>query len=836
MLVTQQGSDENAGFEVFRRRIAVNCQAGIADNVTPMNCQAPQNPGNSAPAMEGPFPQAAPAIPPPGVAELLGAGLQDHQAGRLADAEAHYRRILDIVPGHADALHLLGGLAYQTGRLEAAIELIGRAIEHNGNDPSYHSSLGLVLHTINRLDEAVASYDRALLLNPDYAIALLNRGLALEALQRFDEALESYDRALAIEPNFAGAWLNRGNSLQQLGRLAEALESYDRALAVRPDLAEAHYSRAEALHSLERPDEALASYDRALALNPDLSRFITGQVSNIAKRPLKRPEKRLEFSVGWLAHNLPAAWSEKEAYYVYVNLENRGDRPWLASHLQAPAITLDVRIQGQIVTKLPLSKDVSPGEHVTFNFWLDLPEGTGDWDLALSLVAQDCIWTGAKETPPLLATIQRVASASPSYRTVTLMRTSNPAFYAPSHSVPRSRSGRPYPLLIRNATGARIYDPENNEWIDYVMGWGSALLGYAHPEISRAIADHLHSGAVLSLPHELEAEVTRRLVELIPCAEMVLFGKNGSDACNAAVRAARLATGRRVVLFSGYHGWHEPFAEVFEPALAPPCGSKEVFRFGLGHLDALRKLVTEHSGTIAAVMLEPAAQVEGVDGPVRDADPDYLRKVTEICHGENAILIFDEIMTGFRFRCGSVQRATGVLPDLACFGKALSSGMPLSVLVGRRDVLAPVLPQMFYHPTFKGEAYSFAAALAALNIYQQEDVPSRIRTFGNHLIDGVNGISEELGIDGQMVGLPYRMVYKFNESQEGRRAYLRTLLQQELLQRRVLTFRGFMLPSLAHGEQELEETLRSFRTALTRVQQVATEESFVSSLEIPLVV
>jgi predicted O-linked N-acetylglucosamine transferase (SPINDLY family) len=232
----------------------------------------------------------------PGIAELLAAGLAHHQAGRLAEAEVHYRRILDSVPDHADVLHLLGGLAYQTGRHPAAIELIGRAIGHNGGDPSYHCSYGLVLQGLDRLDEAIASYDRALLLSPDYAAALINRGLALEALERFAEALESYDRALAIEPNFAEAWLNRGNTLQQLGRFGEALESYDHAIAVRPDLAEAHYNRAEALHSLvrldeerllslqhldeavaqrdralaqERLEEALASYDRVLTLRSD---------------------------------------------------------------------------------------------------------------------------------------------------------------------------------------------------------------------------------------------------------------------------------------------------------------------------------------------------------------------------------------------------------------------------------------------------------------------------------------------------------------------------------------------------------------------------------------
>ena len=241
-----------------------------------MNRQSPRPANNSAPSVDDPPREMADGAPRPEVAELLAAGMAHHQAGRLAEAEAHYRRVLGIVPDHADVLHLLGGIAYQTGRHEAAIELIGRAIERNDSDPSYHCSRGLVLQGLDRLDEALAGYDRALLLNPDYAAALINRGVALQALERFAEALESHDRALAMVPDFAAAWLNRGNTLQQLGRFAEALESYDRALAIRSDLVEAHYNRAETLHSLvrlgeerllslEHLDEAVAQSDRALA-------------------------------------------------------------------------------------------------------------------------------------------------------------------------------------------------------------------------------------------------------------------------------------------------------------------------------------------------------------------------------------------------------------------------------------------------------------------------------------------------------------------------------------------------------------------------------------------
>jgi glutamate-1-semialdehyde 2,1-aminomutase len=479
---------------------------------------------------------------------------------------------------------------------------------------------------------------------------------------------------------------------------------------------------------------------------------------------------------------------------------------------------------------------VQPGERATINFWLELPEGSGNWDLSLSFVEQNVAWFEQHGAAPLAATIRRIAPISTVGRDrLALMRHGNPSFHAPSQGVPRSRNGRPYPNLIKVAAGARVRDREDNEWLDYAMGSGSALLGYAHPEIGKAIANQFNRGGALSLAHEVEAAVTGQLIELIPSAEQAVFGKNGSDVCSAAVRAGRLATGRRVVLFSGDHGWQEPFASVAEPALACPDGPNEAFRFSLNDTDGFRQLVSVHAGRIATVMVEPAAQVEGIDGPVRDADADILRHVAQTCRAEGAILIFNEIMTGFRHPSGSVQQATGVVPDLACFGKALAGGMPLSALVGRADLLRPLMSRLFYHPTFQGEACAFAAALRALEIYRLEDVPARIQLFGNQLMAGVDRISEELGVEGQMAGLPYRMVYRFNEPDAGRRAQMRTLLQQFLLQEGILTFRGFMLPSLAHGDKELDETLVAFRRALARVQHVAAAGSFVSELEIPLV-
>jgi tetratricopeptide (TPR) repeat protein len=205
----------------------------------------------------------------PSVDELLQAGVTHHRAGRLAEAEMHYRRVLATAPDRADALHLLGVVAYQVGFHAIAIELIAQAIQLNGNNSLYYSNRGLALQGLKRLDEALASYDRGLALAPGNAEIFNNRGLALAELKRFAEALESYERGLAIKPDYAEALNNRGNALRVLGRFTEALESYERALALRPSLAEAYYNRGDALRDLGRPLEAVASYDRALALKAD---------------------------------------------------------------------------------------------------------------------------------------------------------------------------------------------------------------------------------------------------------------------------------------------------------------------------------------------------------------------------------------------------------------------------------------------------------------------------------------------------------------------------------------------------------------------------------------
>lgn len=195
--------------------------------------------------------------------------LRLHQAGQLSDAERLYRQILLKDTRHGPSLHLLGVIAWQSGRHDTAVELISQAIEIIDREPAYHANLGLALQALARLDEAVASYDRALLLSPDFVEAHYNRGLALQAQGKLNEAVTSYDRALAVKPDYAEAHNNRGNALKDLGKCEAAVASYDRALALRPDFAMAHNNRGNALQTLGKLDEAVASYTCALAIDPE---------------------------------------------------------------------------------------------------------------------------------------------------------------------------------------------------------------------------------------------------------------------------------------------------------------------------------------------------------------------------------------------------------------------------------------------------------------------------------------------------------------------------------------------------------------------------------------
>jgi protein O-GlcNAc transferase len=228
----------------------------------------------------------------PTLSEALTRALALHQAGELAQAAQIYRKIIDVKPNHADALHMLGVLHYQCGHHEEGDRLINQAIALKPDYAEAYYNQGNALWDRQRLDQAVASYDKAIALKPNYAEAYYNRGNALRDLKRLDQALASYDRAIALNPNYAEAYNNRGVMLQELKRLDEALASFDKTIALKPDYAEAYYNRGTALRDLKRLDQALASYDKAIALKPNYAEAHNNR--GVMLQDLKRLDEALD--------------------------------------------------------------------------------------------------------------------------------------------------------------------------------------------------------------------------------------------------------------------------------------------------------------------------------------------------------------------------------------------------------------------------------------------------------------------------------------------------------------------------------------------------------------
>lgn len=356
-----------------------------------------------------------------------------------------------------------------------------------------------------------------------------------------------------------------------------------------------------------------------------------------------------------------------------------------------------------------------------------------------------------------------------------------------------------FPLMAESGEGCRLTDTNGREYIDWLMGWGTSVLGYRNAEVERAVIEQLRaSGPLLSLLHPLEVETARRVRELVPCAERVAFGKNGSDVLGIAVRVARAATGREGILVCGYHGFHDWYMALVPQCEGIPHGVRPLIRsFRFNDLGEVRALFAEHADAIAAVVLEPmAAQLPA---------PGFLEGLRKLTLDHEALLVFDEVMTAFRVDLGGAQGVTGVTPDLACLGKAMGNGMALSALVGTREVME-IIARVGYGLTFRGELLALAAARKTLEVLERDDVPTRLGAVGEELRAGFLDSCRRHGVPGELIGPPARMQMSFSSANGITPLGLQTLLVQECLKRDVFT-NGAFFPSAAHDERALATTL-----------------------------
>jgi glutamate-1-semialdehyde 2,1-aminomutase/spore coat polysaccharide biosynthesis protein SpsF len=359
------------------------------------------------------------------------------------------------------------------------------------------------------------------------------------------------------------------------------------------------------------------------------------------------------------------------------------------------------------------------------------------------------------------------------------------------------------PIFLERGKGCRAWDVDGNEYIDYVQGLLPNILGYAHDEVNAAVATQLAQGHSFSLPHPLEVQLAERLTRLIPCAEMVRFGKNGSDATSGAVRAARAFTGRDRIACCGYHGWQDWYiGSTTRNAGVPAAVRALTHPFVYNDLGSLERILGEHPGEFAAVILEPVNFV--------DPAPGFLAGVKELAKRHGAVLVFDEICSGFHFGLGGAQKQFGVTPDLACFGKAMGNGSPIACVVGRADVMR-VFDEIFYSFTFAGEVSSMAAAMKVLDILENTDALAQMESNGRTLQDGFNAMAKEAGLGERLKATanPRWSLLKFREADGTDSALLKNLFQQEAVKRGILLLSTHNLTA-AHDGPAIHHTLEMY--------------------------
>ena len=396
--------------------------------------------------------------------------------------------------------------------------------------------------------------------------------------------------------------------------------------------------------------------------------------------------------------------------------------------------------------------------------------------------------------------------------------------YSKSH---RYLSGDCVPYFMECGRGGRVWDVDGNEFIDFILGLGPVTVGYNNPEINEVVKEQLAKGIIFSQSTVLEIELSEKLVDIIPCAEMVRFVKNGGDATSAAVRLARAATGREIIAACGYHGMHDWYigsTSLNEGVPQAVCDLTQCFEYN--NITSLEKVFAENRGKVAAVILEPVQDCGPVD--------DFLGKIKQLCEKNDTVLIFDEVVSGFRIALGGAQEYYGVVPDMAAIGKGMANGMPLSAVVGKKELLDQISEGVFISTTFGGEALSLAAALKTIEILARPDSFKHIWRLSTKLTEKSVELAAKKGL-GEIIsmwGLSPHGGFIFKNKGALTSTELLSVYQQRLLKEGILSL-GINNFCLEHTEDDIERHLQAVDKALDDVCAVIEDSSITNIMRGP---
>lgn len=364
-----------------------------------------------------------------------------------------------------------------------------------------------------------------------------------------------------------------------------------------------------------------------------------------------------------------------------------------------------------------------------------------------------------------------------------------------------------YPKFVKSGKGAYLKGLDGKKYLDFMCGLGPIILGYNNRKINSAIKKQLRNGIIFSWPTVLEQELAELIVEVVPSAEQVRFAKNGTDVNLAAVRIARSFTGKEKILkpTGGYHGWGDWHGISLRPYGIPKCLGELIDEFEFNNLESLESLLKKDD--VAAVIMEPQALTAPQSG--------YLRGVRDLCDKYGCLLIFDEIVTGFRWALGGMQEIEGVTPDLTCLGKAMANGMPLAAIAGKRQYMEE-LNHAFFSMTFGGECLSLAASIETIKILKTKDY-SHIWEMGNLLDSGVKETAKKYDLDINFAGSAPRHNLTFSSEYEDSVA-MKGVFYQEMVKQNIL-FPNVIYIQFSHIERDIQKTIDASDKAFRYVKE-----------------
>ncbi len=392
-------------------------------------------------------------------------------------------------------------------------------------------------------------------------------------------------------------------------------------------------------------------------------------------------------------------------------------------------------------------------------------------------------------------------------------------------------------IYVKHGRGARIVDLDDNVYVDYRLGYGPAILGFAEPRVDAAARLGMEVGGVFALSTERELEVAERIAKMVPAAELVRFSNSGTEAVMAGLRLARAYTGRDdyVILEGGYHGlfdaamWFTPmdkWSQVGDPEVRPysegvPISTRSFAHFVQANdIEQLEDVFKRHGARIACLLIEPImGNCLGIA-----AEPEYLRAARRLCDRYGVVLLIDEVKTGFRVARGGVQELYGVHADLCTFAKAVANGYPISVLAGREHIMRKIGRGVAHGGTYTAHAVSLAAAAKTLEILDETDALERISAYGTRLREGMHAILQARGVAHSFVGHPSMSgLYFAHEPPRNYRDWKGSDYSFYDAMARVLHDEGVLCEpdsrepwfvSAAHDESCLADTLRAFEVAV----------------------